>query len=121
MVSKNKKNSRIYNQYKELIIVYLSDSNASETNIVTATSNNQIIIGLNACNTSTTASITLDVTMRDGSNDFKLAKAVSIPPSSKIEILRGKYVLATGYSLKAQSSSSSGLCDIVVGLLVDVS
>ena len=69
----------------------------------------------------TTASITLDVTMRDGSNDFKLAKAVSIPPSSKIEILRGKYVLATGYSLKAQSSSSSGLCDIVVGLLVDVS
>ena len=58
-------------------------TNASETNIVTATSNNQIIIGLNACNTSTTASITLDVTMRDGSNDFKLAKAVSIPPSSK--------------------------------------
>mgnify|MGYP006908383467 CR=1 FL=1 len=91
-------------------------TNASETNIVTATSNNQIIIGLNACNTSTTASITLDV-----SNDFKLAKSVSIPPSSKIEILRGKYVLATGYSLKAQSSSSSGLCDIVVGLLVDVS
>ena len=37
------------------------------------------------------------------------------------KILRGKYVLATGYSLKAQSSSSSGLCDIVVGLLVDVS
>ena len=33
MVSKNKKNSKIYNQYKELIIVYLSDSNASETNI----------------------------------------------------------------------------------------
>ena len=86
-------------------------ANASETNIVTATSNNQIIIGLNACNTSTTASITLDITLRDG----------SIPPSSKIEILRGKYVLATGYSLKAQSSSSSGLCDIVVGLLVDVS
>ena len=94
---------------------------ASETDIVAATSNNQIMIGLNACNTSTTASITLDVTLRDGSNDFKLAKAVSIPPSSKIEILRGKYVLATGYSLKAQSSSSSGLCDIVVGLLVDVS
>ena len=28
-------------------------ANASETNIVTATSNNQIMIGLNACNTST--------------------------------------------------------------------
>ena len=33
MVSKNKKNRKIYNQYKELIIIYLSDSNASETNI----------------------------------------------------------------------------------------
>ena len=33
MLSKNKKNRKIYNQYKELIIVYLSDSNASETNI----------------------------------------------------------------------------------------
>ncbi len=30
-------------------------TNASETDIVAATSNNQIIIGLNACNTSTTA------------------------------------------------------------------
>ena len=96
-------------------------TNASETNIVTATSNNQIMIGLNACNTSTTASITLDVTLRDGSNDFKLAKGVSIPPNSKVEIVRGKYVLATGYSLKAQSSASGGDVDIVVGLLVDVS
>ena len=33
MFSKNKKNRKIYNQFKELIIVYLSDSNASETNI----------------------------------------------------------------------------------------
>ena len=98
----------------------VSLSNASETTIISATSNKQIIVGLNCANTGT-ATLTLDVTLRDGSNDFKLAKAVSIPPSSKIEILRGKYVLATGYSLKAQSSSSSGLCDIVVGLLVDVS
>lgn len=96
-------------------------ANASEANVITATSNNQIMIGLNACNTSTTASITLDVTLRDGSNDFKMVKALSIPPASKVEIVRGKYVLPTGYSLKAQSSSSSGLCDIVVGLLVDVS
>ena len=51
----------------------------------------------------------INVKLNDGSNDFKLVNAVSIPPSSKIEILRGKYVLATGYSLKAQSSSSSVL------------
>ena len=59
--------------------------------------------------------------VRDGSNDFKLAKGVSIPPNSKVEIVRGKYVLPTGYSLKAQSSASGGDVDIVAGLLVDVS
>ena len=96
-------------------------ANASEANVIAATSNNQIMIGLNACNTSTTTAITLDMTLRDGSNDFKMVKALSIPPASKVEIVRGKYVLPTGYSLKALSSSSSGLCDIVVGLLVDVS
>ena len=98
----------------------VSLTNASETNIVTATSNNQIMIGLNACNKGT-STLTLDVTLRDGSNDFKLAKGVSIPPNSKVEIVRGKYVLPTGYSLKAQSSASGGDVDIVVGLLVDVS
>ena len=100
--------------------VEVSLSNASEANVIAATSNNQIMIGLNACNTGT-ATLTLNVTLRDGSNDFKLAKGVSIPPNSKVEIVRGKYVLATGYSLKAQSSASGGDVDIVAGLLVDVS
>ena len=95
-------------------------SNASEANVIAATSNNQIMIGLNACNTGT-STLTLNVTLRDGSNDFKLAKGVSIPPNSKVEIVRGKYVLPTGYSLKAQSSASGGDVDVVVGLLVDVS
>tara|TARA_R100001460_G_scaffold59460_1_gene99326 strand:- start:371 stop:694 length:324 start_codon:yes stop_codon:yes gene_type:complete len=95
-------------------------SNASEANVIAATSNNQIMIGLNACNTGT-STLTLNVTLRDGSNDFKLAKGVSIPPNSKVEIVRGKYVLPTGYSLKAQSSASGGDVDIVAGLLVDVS
>ena len=95
-------------------------SNASEANVIAATSNNQIMIGLNACNTGT-STLTLNVTLRDGSTDFKLAKGVSIPPNSKVEIVRGKYVLPTGYSLKAQSSASGGDVDIVAGLLVDVS
>tara|TARA_Y100000114_G_C11724158_1_gene310039 strand:+ start:235 stop:558 length:324 start_codon:yes stop_codon:yes gene_type:complete len=95
-------------------------SNASEANVIAATSNNQIMIGLNACNTGS-STLTLNVTLRDGSNDFKLAKGVSIPPNSKVEIVRGKYVLPTGYSLKAQSSASGGDVDIVAGLLVDVS
>ena len=93
-------------------------SNTNETTIISTTSNNQIMIGLNACNTGAT-SITLDVDLNDGSTDFKLCKGVSIPPSSKVEILRGKYVLAQGYLLKATTSAAG--VDIVVGLLVDVS
>ena len=67
------------------------------------------------------SALTLDVDINDGSTDYKSAKGVSIPSSSKVEILRGKYVLGTGYSLKATSSASGGDCDIVIGLLTDVS
>ena len=97
----------------------VSLTNASETTIISATSNKQIIVGLNCANTGT-ASLTLDVTLRDGSNDFKLVKGVSIPPNSKVEVVKGKIVLGSGYSLKAQSSASGGDVDIVVGLLTDV-
>ena len=38
-----------------------------------------------------------------------------------MEILKGKFVLGSGYKLKAQSSDSSGNVDIVMGLLTDVS
>ena len=65
--------------------------------------------------------VTLTVKMNDGSNDFVICNAVSIPPNSKIEILNGKFVLGSGYKLKAQSSDSSGNIDIVMGLLTDVS
>ena len=92
----------------------------TETTVVSTTSNNQIIIGLNATNTGS-STLSLDVDINDGSTDFKLAKGISIPPNGKVEILRGKYVLATGYSLKATSTASGGDVDIVVGLLVDVS
>ena len=70
-------------------------TNNSETTVVSTTSNKQILIGLNVCNT--------------------------VSSALTLEILRGKYVLGTGYSLKATSSASGGDCDIVVGLLTDVS
>ena len=98
--------------------VTLTDN--SETTIVTTTANKQILIGFTAANTTTT-SLTLTVKMNDGSSDFILTNAVSIPPNSKIEILKGKFVLGTGYSLKATSSDASGNVDIVMGLLTDVS
>ena len=95
-------------------------ANNSETDIISATSNKQILIGFTAAN-KTTTSLTLTVKMNDGSNDFVIVNAVSIPPNSKIEILKGKFVLGSGYKLKAQSSNSSGHVDIVMGLLTDVS
>ena len=95
-------------------------SNNSLTDIITTTSNKQILIGFTAAN-KTTTSLTLTVKLNDGSSDFVICNAVSIPPNSKIEILKGKFVLGSGYKLKAQSSDSSGNIDIVMGLLTDVS
>ena len=95
-------------------------SNNSETDIITTTSNKQILIGFTAAN-KTTTSLTQTVKINDGSSDFVIVNAVSIPPNSKIEILKGKFVLGTGYKLKATSSDSSGNVDIVMGLLTDVS
>ena len=95
-------------------------SNNSETDIITTTANKQILIGFTAAN-KTTTSLTLTVKMNDGSSDFVICNAVSIPPNSKMEILKGKFVLGSGYKLKAQSSDSSGNVDIVMGLLTDVS
>ena len=69
----------------------------------------------------TTTSVDLTVKMNDGSSDFVIVNAVSIPPNSKMEILKGKFVLGSGYKLKATSSNSSGHIDIVMGLLTDVS
>ena len=95
-------------------------SNNSETDIITTTSNKQILIGFTAAN-KTTTSVALTVKINDGSADFVIVNAVSIPPNSKMEILKGKFVLGSGYKLKAQSSDSSGNIDIVMGLLTDVS
>ena len=50
-------------------------SNASETDIVAATSNNQIMIGLNACNTSTTTAETIRIERADDDNDFAILGA----------------------------------------------
>ena len=94
-------------------------SNNSETDIITTTSNKQILIGFTAAN-KTTTSVALTVKINDGSADFVIVNAVSIPPNSKMEILKGKFVLGSGYKLKAQSSDSSGNIDIVMGLLTDV-
>ena len=63
-------------------------SNNSETDIITTTSNKQILIGFTAAN-KTTTSLTLTVKINDGSSDFVIVNAVSIPLFGKINFWFG--------------------------------
>ena len=93
---------------------------ATSTTIVSTTANKQIVVGLNIANTGT-ASIDVDILVNDGTSNFTVVKDVSVPVNSKVEIIKGKLVLGSGYSMTAQSSASGGDCDIIVSLLTDVS
>lgn len=101
-------------------VVETTLTDATSTTLVSSTANKQIVVGLNLANTGT-ASIDVDVIVNDGTSDFYVVKAVSIPVNSKVEIIKGKLVLGSGYSMTAQSSASGGDCDVIVSLLTDVS
>ena len=101
-------------------VVETTLTDATSTTIVSTTANKQIVVGLNIANTGT-ASIDVDVLVNDGSNNFTVVKDVSVPVNSKVEIIKGKLVLGSGYSMTAQSNASGGDCDIIVSLLTDVS
>ena len=61
-----------------------------------------------------TSTILVDVFIENGGNDHFLAKNVSVPPNSAIELIQGgaKIVLENGDVLKAKSDTASSL-DIV--------
>ena len=68
------------------------------------------VIGIRCCNI-LTATITVDVKVAKGGNDYFLAKGVVIPPNSAIELIQGgaKIVLANGDVLEAVSDTASSL------------
>lgn len=101
-------------------VVETTLTDSTSTSIVSTTANKQIVVGLNIANTGT-ASIDVDVLVNDGTSNFTVVKDVSVPVNSKVEIIKGKLVLGSGYSMTAQSSASGGDCDIIVSLLTDVS
>jgi hypothetical protein len=101
-------------------VVETTLTDATSTTIVSTTANKQIVVGLNIANTGT-ASIDVDILVNDGTSNFTVVKDVSVPVNSKVEIIKGKLVLGSGYSMTAQSSASGGDCDIIVSLLTDVS
>ncbi len=101
-------------------VIETTVSNNSAATVVSTTSNKQIVVGMNLANTGSSA-IGVDVKVNDGSNDFFIVKDVSIPVNSKIEVIKGKLVLGSGYSMTVQSDASGGDLDVVVSLLTDVS
>ena len=100
-------------------VIETTVSNNSAATVVSTTSNKQIVVGLNLTNTGS-AAIAVDVKVNDGSNNFFIVKDVSIPINSKVEVIKGKLVLGSGYSMTVQSDASGGDLDVVVSLLTDV-
>ena len=79
------------------------------------------VIGIRICNTSA-STVLASCQIVNGGNDHFLAKNVSVPPNSAIELIQGgaKIVLANGDVLKAQSDTASSL-DIVTSFIDDIS
>ena len=79
------------------------------------------VIGIRCCNV-VTSTILVDVFIENSSNDHFLAKDVSIPPNSAIELIQGgaKIVLKNGDVLKAKSDTASSL-DIVTSFIDTIS
>ena len=92
----------------------------SDTGILTA-GNYDAVIGIRCCNILTT-SITIDVYIVKGGNNYYLAKDASIPPGGSIELIQGgaKIVMADGDDLYAVSSDASSL-DIVTSYIDTIS
>ena len=92
----------------------------SDTTLL-AGGNYDAVIGIRCCNI-LTSTIAVDVKIAKGGDDYFLAKGVSIPPNSAIELIQGgaKIVLENNDILKAKSNTASSL-DIVTSFIDDIS
>ena len=86
-----------------------------------AAGNYDAVIGIRCCNI-LTSTIAVDVKIAKGGLDYFLAKGVSIPPNSAIELIQGgaKIVLASGDTLEAVSDTASSL-DVVLSYIATIS
>jgi len=80
------------------------------------------VIGIRCCNVHASSTIALDVYIVNGGNDHYIAKDVSVPPNSAIELIQGgaKIVLENGDVLKAVSDVASSV-DIVTSFIDTIS
>ena len=79
------------------------------------------VIGIRCCNIVAT-SILVDVYIKNGGTDYYLAKDVSIPPNSAIELIQGgaKVVLKNGDTLYVKSDTASSV-DTVLSYIDTIS
>ena len=92
----------------------------SEVTLVTG-GDYDAVIGIRCCNV-VTSTILVDVFIENSSNDHFIAKNVSVPPNSAIELIQGgaKIVLENNDLLKAKSNTASSL-DIVTSFIDSIS
>src|SRR5210317_2441702 len=92
----------------------------ADTTLLTA-GNYDAVIGIRCCNI-LTSTILVDVKIANRGADYFLAKGVSIPPNSAIELIQGgaKIVLKSGDVLEAVSNTASSL-DVVTSYIDTIS
>ena len=97
-----------------------SATGTSAVTLLTA-GNYDAVIGIRCCNI-ITSSILVDVYITNTGTDYYVAKGVSIPPNSAIELTQGgaKIVLKSGDVLKAVSDTASSL-DVVTSYVDTIS
>jgi len=91
-----------------------------DTTILTA-GNYDAVIGIRCCNIVATT-ILVDVYITNTATNYYIAKNVSIPPNSAIELIQGgaKIVMKLGDVLYAKSDTASSL-DIVTSYISQIS
>ena len=79
------------------------------------------VIGIRICNT-TTSTVLASCQIVNGGNDHFIAKNVSVPPNSAIELIQGgaKIVLDSTNTLEAVSDTASSL-DVTVSYIDTIS
>ena len=79
------------------------------------------VIGIRCCNIVATT-ILVDVYITNSATNYYIAKDVSIPPNSAIELIQGgaKIVMASGDTLNVKSDTASSL-DVVMSYIDTIS
>ncbi len=73
------------------------------------------LIGLMVANVDASATVTVDVSIYDGANEFHLCKNAPILSGSSLEIVEGKVIMLAGEILKV--TSTGGAVDCIVSHL----